>query len=74
MRIPDRGIQCLLKVYTLSLVEIELLQSPEDSVRETGAEIETVFTAVQGKSLMVGKVGVRDIADGIFLLLTARLD
>ena len=43
-----------------------------DSVDEE-AEISTTLTGSHGKTLVVGKAGVRGIADGIFLLLTARL-
>ena len=57
----------------LSLVKVELRRDGGDSFDEV-TEIETKLTAAQGKTLVVGKAGVREIADGIFLLLTARLD
>ena len=57
----------------LSLVKVELRRDGGDSFDEV-TEIETKLTAAQGKTLVVGKAGVRGIADGIFLLLTARLD
>lgn len=57
----------------LSLVKLDLRRDGADSGDEV-AEIETKLTAAQGKTLVVGKAGVRGIADGIFLLLTARLD
>ena len=56
------------------LLNLELRRRTEGSVRATVAEIATNLTASQGKTLVVGKAGVRGIADGIFLLLTARLD
>jgi len=56
----------------LNLIKLEL-RYEGDSGTEV-AEIDTKLTAAQGKTLVVGKAGVRGIADGIFLLLTARLD
>ena len=56
----------------LSLVKLVLRLHGGDSGIEL-AEIATKLTASQGKTLVVGKAGVRGIADGIFLLLTARL-
>lgn len=57
----------------LSLVKLELSRNDSASGKET-AQIETQLTAAHGKTLVVGKAGVRGIADGIFLLLTARLE
>ena len=57
----------------LNVVKVELRRNAGDSGIEV-AEIETKLTAAQGKTLVVGKAGVRGIADGIFLLLAARLD
>lgn len=57
----------------LSLVKLELSRTDSASGKET-AQIETQLTAAHGKTLVVGKAGVRSIADGIFLLLTARLE
>jgi len=56
----------------LNLIKLEL-RYEGDSGTEV-AEIDTKLTAAHGKALVVGKAGVRGIADGIFLLLTARLD
>ena len=57
----------------LSLVKLEVSRNDSASGVET-AQIETQLTAAHGKTLVVGKAGVRGIADGIFLLLTARLE
>lgn len=57
----------------LSLIKLELSRTDSASGKET-AQIETQLTAAHGKTLVVGKAGVRGIADGIFLLLTARLE
>lgn len=57
----------------LNLVNLELRRTDPALGVET-AQIETQITAAHGKTLVVGKAGVRGIADGIFLLLTARLD
>lgn len=60
------------KAIKLSLVKIELRRRGDSG--DEVAEISTNLTASHGKTLIVGKAGVRAIADGIFLLLTARLD
>ena len=57
----------------LRLIRLELRRTDSASGVET-AQIETQLTAAHGKTLVVGKAGVRGIADGIFLLLTARLE
>ena len=57
----------------LSLVKLVLRQHGGDSGTEL-AEIATKLTAAQGKTLVVGKAGVRGIADGVFLLLATHLD
>ena len=57
----------------LNMVRLEISRTASASSVET-AQIETQLTAAHGKTLVVGKAGVRGIADGIFLLLTARLE
>lgn len=57
----------------LNLIKLDLRRTDPASGVET-AQIETMLTAAHGKTLVVGKAGVRGIADGIFLLLTARLE
>lgn len=57
----------------LNMVRLEISRTASASNVET-AQIETQLTAAHGKTLVVGKAGVRGIADGIFLLLTARLE
>ena len=56
----------------LNPVRLNLRRRGGDSGIEL-AEIATKLTAAQGKTLVVGKAGVLGIADGIFLLLTARV-
>lgn len=56
----------------LSLIGLELTR--DSASGDETAKIETQLTAAHGKTLVVGKAGVRGIADGIFLLLTARLE
>jgi len=57
----------------LNLIRFELRRTDSAAGVEE-AQIETMLTAAHGKTLVVGKAGVRGIADGIFLLLTARLE
>lgn len=57
----------------LNLIKLELRRTDPALGVET-AQIETQITAAHGTTLVVGKAGVRGIADGIFLLLTARLE
>lgn len=57
----------------LNLIRLELRRTDPALGVET-AQIETQLNAAHGKTLVVGKAGVRGIADGIFLLLTARLE
>jgi hypothetical protein len=56
----------------LSLIGLELKR--DSASGDETAKIETQITAAHGKTLVVGKAGVRGIADGVFLLLTARLE
>lgn len=57
----------------LDLIRLELRRT-DSAVGVEEAQIETMLTAAHGKTLVVGKAGVRGIADGIFLLLTAYLE
>ena len=57
----------------LNLIKLELRRT-DPAVGVETAQIETQLTAAHRKTLVVGKAGVRGIADGIFLLLTARLE
>jgi len=57
----------------LNRLQLELRRADSEVGAEV-AEIQTMLTATHGKTLVVGKAGVRGIADGIFLLLTARLE
>ncbi|MDE0107308.1 MAG: hypothetical protein OXJ37_05320 [Bryobacterales bacterium] len=57
----------------LNLIKLELRRT-DPALGVEMAQIETQLTAAHGKTLVVGKAGVRGIADGIFLLLAARLD
>ena len=57
----------------LNLISLKFRRT-DSAVGVEEAQIETMLTAAHGKTLVVGKAGVRGIADGIFLLLTARLE
>jgi len=57
----------------LNLISLKFRRT-DSAVGVEEAQIETMLTAAHGKTLVVGKAGVRGIADGFFLLLTARLE
>ncbi len=56
----------------LSHIELRLQVIREGSIEET--QISTNLNTREGKTVVVGKAGIRGIADGVFLVLTARLD
>ena len=60
------------KAIKFSFVKVKLRR--QGGSGDQVAEISTNLTASDGKTLVVRKAGVRGIADGILLLLTARLN
>ena len=45
-----------------------------DQIGREESEISTKLTTQAGKTIVVGKAGIRGVADGVFLVLTTRLD
>lgn len=60
---------------SVELKEIRLQFTTRDQNRQPeGSTIQTRLSAHDGKTIVVGKAGIRGVADGVFLVLTTRFE